>query len=63
LTHGHSVWIADTPEAFAAGVATLLADPERRAQIARAAHDHAVRNFDWRAIGEKQRRMWRELLG
>jgi glycosyltransferase involved in cell wall biosynthesis len=62
LTHGHSVWVADTPEAFAAAVATLLVDAERRAQIAHAAYDHAVRNFDWRAIGEKQRRLLRELL-
>ena len=31
LLHGHSVWVADTPEAFAAGIATLIADPERRA--------------------------------
>ena len=62
LTHGHSVWVGDTPEAFAAGIATLLADPERREQIARAAYDHALRNFDWRAIGEKQRALLRELL-
>jgi glycosyltransferase involved in cell wall biosynthesis len=61
LLHGHSAWIADTPEAFAAGVATLLADPERRQQIAQAAHGHAVRNFDWEAIGEKQRALIREL--
>ncbi|MGA2117734.1 MAG: glycosyltransferase [Bryobacteraceae bacterium] len=59
LLHGHSVWIADTAEAFAAGIATLLADPERRAQIARAALLHAKRNFDWRAIGEKQRELLR----
>ena len=59
LMHGHSVWIGDTPEAFAAGIATLLADAERRAQIAKAAYDHAVRNFDWRAIGEKQRSLFR----
>jgi glycosyltransferase involved in cell wall biosynthesis len=62
LVHGHSVWVADTPEAFAAGVATLLTDSERRAQIARAAFDRAVRSFDWRAIGEKQRSLLRELL-
>jgi glycosyltransferase involved in cell wall biosynthesis len=62
LTHGHTVWVADTPEAFAAAVATLLADSERRAQMARAAYDHAVRNFDWLAIGEKQRSLLRELL-
>jgi hypothetical protein len=37
------------------GIATLLADPERRTQVALAAYHHAFRNFDWRAIGEKQR--------
>jgi glycosyltransferase involved in cell wall biosynthesis len=59
LLHGHSVWEADTAAAFAAGIATLIADPERRAQIARAAYDHARRNFDWRAIGERQREVLR----
>jgi glycosyltransferase involved in cell wall biosynthesis len=59
LMHGHSVWIGDTPEAFGAGIATLIADPERRAQIALAAHGHAVRNYDWAAIGEKQRAILR----
>jgi glycosyltransferase involved in cell wall biosynthesis len=62
LVHGHSVWVADTPQAFAAGIATLIADPERRNQMARAAYAHAVRNFDWRAIGEKQRKLLREIL-
>ena len=47
LLHGHSVWIGDTAEAFAAGIATLISDPERRAQIAEAARGHALRNFDW----------------
>jgi glycosyltransferase involved in cell wall biosynthesis len=61
LLHGHSVWVADAPEAFAAGVATLIADPERREQLARAASLHAVRNFDWAAIGEKQRELLREI--
>ncbi len=59
LLHGHSVWQADAPEAFAAGIATLIADPERRAQIAQAAYGHAVRNFSWTAIGEKQRQLLR----
>jgi glycosyltransferase involved in cell wall biosynthesis len=63
LVHGHSVWVADTPQAFAAGIATLIADPERRNQIGRAAHAHAVRNFDWRAIGERQRELLRDILG
>jgi glycosyltransferase involved in cell wall biosynthesis len=62
LLHGHSVWVADTPEAFAAGVATLIADPERREQMARAAYSHAVRNFDWAAIGATQRELVRQTL-
>ncbi len=59
LLHGHSVWVADTPEAFGAGVATLTTDPERRAQIAEAAFLHARRHFDWQSIGEKQRALLR----
>ena len=59
LLHGHSVWIGDTAESFAAGVATLITDPERREQIAEAAYLHAARNFDWEQIGEKQRALFR----
>jgi glycosyltransferase involved in cell wall biosynthesis len=59
LLHGHSVWQADTPEGFAAGIATLINDPERRAQLAEAALGHARRNFDWSAIGERQRDLLR----
>ncbi len=62
LLHGHSVWVGDTPEAFAAGIARLSADPEYREQMARTAYDHAVRNFDWRSIGEKQRALWNRVL-
>jgi len=63
LLDRHSVWVADNPASFAAGIATLIADPARRAQIADAAYWHAIRNFDWQAIGEKQRALLRELLG
>jgi len=59
LLHGHSVWVADQPQAFAAGIATLLGDPERREQIAQAAYLHARRNFDWPSIGESQRALLR----
>jgi glycosyltransferase involved in cell wall biosynthesis len=61
LLHGHSAWIADTPEAFAAGIATLINDPERRAALAEAAYAHARRQFDWCALGEKQRDLIRSL--
>lgn len=59
LLHGHSVWEAETPEAFAAGIATLINDPERRTQIAQAAYLHARRHFDWKAIGDHQRSVTR----
>ena len=61
LLHGHSVWVGDTAEAFASGIASLLADSERREEIAEAAYAHAVRKFDWRALGEKQRDLLRGL--
>jgi glycosyltransferase involved in cell wall biosynthesis len=62
LLHGHSVWVADSAVAFAAGVATLINDTERRQQMARAACGVALRNFDWAAIGEKQRALLDERL-
>jgi len=61
LSHGLSVWEAETPEAFAAGIATLLADPERRRKMALAAYDEAQRSFDWQTIGERQRDLLRTL--
>jgi len=62
LLHGRSVWEAETPEAFAAGIATLIADPERRRQMALAAYGDAQRHFDWRSIGERQRDLLRALV-
>ena len=55
LIHGHSVWEAEEPAPFAAGIAELIMNPEQRASIALAAYENARRNFDWRAIGERQR--------
>ena len=52
LTHRENVWIAETPEAFAEGIAALIGDPQRRERIAHAAYEHVRREFDWRAIGE-----------
>jgi glycosyltransferase involved in cell wall biosynthesis len=62
LLHDHSVWVADTAQAFAAGIATLINDPDRRESIARAALGVARRNFDWTAIGERLRDLQRDLL-
>jgi glycosyltransferase involved in cell wall biosynthesis len=63
LVQGESVWVGDTAEAFAKGIITLLGDPERRRAMAMEAYENAVRHFDWRGIGEKQRELLRELLG
>jgi glycosyltransferase involved in cell wall biosynthesis len=59
LVDRESVWVADTAPDFAAGIATLLNDRERRERMARAAYEHAIRNFDWTAIGQKQRDLLR----
>ncbi len=62
LTHGVDIWIGDTPQDFAAGIANLLEDDATRARIAGTGRLHAEQNFDWRAIGWKQRQLFRELL-
>ena len=62
LTHGSSVWIADTAEDFAEGIARVVGDPALRREMALAARQHAERYFDWRELGARQRALWRELL-
>jgi glycosyltransferase involved in cell wall biosynthesis len=62
LVHGTSVWVAGDADAFAAGIAHLLQSPELRARVACAARELAERHFDWKALGEKQRSLYRELL-
>jgi len=62
LEHGSSVWIADDAKAFAEGIAQFITYPESRARLAAAARELAVRRFDWKALGEKQRSLYNELL-
>jgi polysaccharide biosynthesis protein PslH len=62
LEHGVNVWIADTPHDFAQGIQTLLADRDLRERIAARGCAHVERNFNWPAVGEKQRTLLRELL-
>lgn len=59
LVHGESVWVADGAAEFAEGIAALVQDPGRRGRIAKAARAHAMRHFDWTAIGETQRALLR----
>jgi polysaccharide biosynthesis protein PslH len=62
LTHGESVWIADTADEFAGAVHTLLLDGDLRQSIANAGRRYAEKHFAWRQIASAQKRMWLELL-
>lgn len=62
LEHGVNVWIADAPQDFAQGIQTLLADRDLRERVIDAGCAHVERNFNWPAVGEKQRALLRELL-
>jgi ribosomal protein S18 acetylase RimI-like enzyme len=63
LEPGQTVWIAESPEEFAAGIHELLGDSARRYDIARAAREVARREFDWKRLGERQRALFRALVG
>lgn len=63
LRHGESVWVANTPEEFAAGVAALLDDPALRERIAQAARRIAEERFDWKRLGDLQRAVLNERTG
>jgi ribosomal protein S18 acetylase RimI-like enzyme len=63
LKHGETAWVGDTAADFAQGIRTLLNDHAMRSRIAQAGRVHAERHFDWRAIGARQRAVFRELLG
>jgi ribosomal-protein-alanine acetyltransferase len=62
LHHGQNVWVADTAEAFAEGIAKLLREPGLRSRLAAEARARAVRHFDWKRLGELQAALWRDLL-
>ena len=62
LEHGHSVWIADTPQEFAAAILRLLEDAGLRATLARNARHIAVAKYGWPALAELQTKLWRSLL-
>jgi polysaccharide biosynthesis protein PslH len=62
LEHGASVWVADDAQSFAEGVARLVESPVERARLARAARAIVERNYDWKQLGQKQRRLYQEML-
>lgn len=62
LEHGHSVWIADTPQDFAAAILRLLSDADLRSRLAVNARNLAVAKYGWPALAELQTKLWRSLL-
>jgi glycosyltransferase involved in cell wall biosynthesis len=61
LEHGKSVWVADSPEAFAAGIVRLLEDDMLRGNLAASARRRAEEAFDWPRLGAAQAQLWRGL--
>lgn len=61
LEHNRDVWVADGAAAFAEGVTSLLKDPAERKRLADAALELVRQRYDWRAIAQGQRALWREL--
>ena len=58
LADRSSIRIADETESFAAAIADLIGDPAERARLASAARSIVKRDFDWRNLGEKQRKLY-----
>jgi glycosyltransferase involved in cell wall biosynthesis len=50
---GRHLLVADEPEAFAAQTVRLLRDGELRERLAREARSLAVREYDWRSLGDR----------
>jgi len=60
VVHGESVWIADHPADFAAGIRTLLLDPALSSRLAGNARAVVEQCFDWKQVGRQQSCLWRE---
>jgi len=50
---GEHISIADTPEALATAILTLLADPSRAARLAQSARRLVTDRYDWHSIGQR----------
>jgi glycosyltransferase involved in cell wall biosynthesis len=53
VTHDRDVVIADSAQAFASAVVSVLRDPARRVQLERAARELVVGRYDWSAVAEE----------
>jgi len=60
--HGENVWIADSPEAFAAGVQRVLEDNDLRNRLGREGRKTVERLYSWEVIGRRQADLYRSVL-
>lgn len=61
LTHGESVWVADTAGDFAKGIAALIDDAGLRERLAATARRIADERYAWEEIARVQCRLWGSL--
>jgi glycosyltransferase involved in cell wall biosynthesis len=60
---GEHLLVADEPRQFAAEVVRLLRDQPLRVQLTARARELAVREYDWRALGDRQEALLRAIAG
>lgn len=60
---GREIVLADDPEAFAAAVAALFEDEERRRTIGAAARALVAGEFDWKTKAREMEVIYREMIG
>jgi polysaccharide biosynthesis protein PslH len=53
ITHGETIWLADTAETFAEAAVELLKDETRRRTIAQAAMERVAARYSWDSIAEQ----------
>jgi glycosyltransferase involved in cell wall biosynthesis len=59
---GEHLVVADDPGGFAAAVVRLLRDTRLRPELAARARELAVREYDWRGLGDRQEALLREIV-
>jgi len=62
VRHNENIILADDPAAFARAVIDLLRDPQRRAQLGRAARELVARNHGWPAVAASFDRILQAVL-
>jgi glycosyltransferase involved in cell wall biosynthesis len=62
VADGEHLLLADTPQAFAQSVVSLLRDPAQRQQLATAARQRVEDQYDWRQIGQQFVRLVEEVV-